>query len=108
MNLLFKSIFVDRILSGEKTVTRRRKIPRYKVGAIVCAKTSYPEKPFARLRITRIVGEGHLGNSEGAMTSAARREGCDSWRHFRDIYALINGEDALRQPCVKIEFEVVK
>lgn len=106
MNILFKPMFVRRILNGRKTVTRRRKEPRYKPGDIVLAKAGYREKPFARLRI---IGVTHEENPlyRCVYWREANREGCDSWQHFMDIYALINGVQALDEPCYRIEFEVV-
>lgn len=52
--LLFKSEFVEAILSGRKTQTRRIHNRPRRIGSIHNCQTSFNTKPFCRVLITRV------------------------------------------------------
>src|SRR5690606_38575844 len=73
--ILFKPEQVEPILVGRKTQTRRTwKRPRVKVGSVHQAKTTYHDKPFARIKITGLRRQ-RLGD---ISTEDVHREGYDS------------------------------
>ena len=125
--ILFTPEMAEAILAGRKTVTRRRwKKPRVKVGAIHQCYTRPafarpPGKPFARVRIVDVTyedkpfgictyrGDGKMPRSS-VMTEVGA-EGFDSaWPldEFCRVYKQINGENALEEPCYRVEFELVQ
>jgi hypothetical protein len=124
--ILFQERFVPLILSGVKTVTRRRGHKRWNVGAIHQCYTRMPwgKKPgkmFARVRIVSVSFEDFLGDAtppvtaedgllhwEGSTEAESHREGFDSWEDFLDLYLEINGEGSLREPAWRVEFELVE
>ena len=121
MNILFKKQFVEKILSGEKTVTRRTNPKWAKVenGAPLYAKVGYCSKPFARLRVLTIwreakPGQTFLGANRGDGVQKAYRfreavkEGFECWEDFSTLYTKINGKNSMNEPCYRIEFEVVE
>lgn len=60
--ILFKKQFIDAILNGTKTETRRKGKKRWNVGAIHQCQLSYFDKnPFAKVEILS-VDENYLGN----------------------------------------------
>ncbi len=113
MPILFKPEFVDKILSGEKTVTRRMWArSRVKVGRVYQARTKMFGEPFARLRIVQIYYEIKPGSyvcyRDDDLETEARKEGFRSWHDFKDTFAELNKPDSLEEPCIRVEFEVVK
>lgn len=52
--ILFKPEFVDLILKGKKTQTRRVGKRRWRVGSVHQCQTQLFEKPFARVRIESV------------------------------------------------------
>jgi len=89
MPLLFKPEFVEPILRGSKTQTRRiwRRGPRVKPGGIYQARTKLFGKPFALLKVTRIWKE-RLGD---ISDEDARAEGFTDRESFLAAFATING-----------------
>ena len=107
--MLYKKRFIPLILNGTKTQTRRLNKPRYKVGDIVPAQTSYYSKPFAKLEAKRIWQELL---SEMTIVEA-RAEGFDSISgfclYFKEINHIIDSDwEELfdKQPIYAIEFEL--
>lgn len=100
----FKRMFVDKILKGEKTQTRRHKIAWYKVGSIVPAQCGYREKAFARLKIIGIRKE-KLGD---ITISDINKEGFLSSSEFIEIWKKINGSWNDTQKVYVIDFEIAK
>jgi len=117
IRLMFKKCFIEKILSGEKDVTRRLKEPRFKMFGIVDACTNYYDKPFAKLEIQGISKgmiddvpyyASKLDQDKEAYNKEARREGFDTWEEFLEVYKSINkAEDAVSKECYRIEFKVV-
>ncbi len=122
--ILFRESMVLLILSGSKTVTRRRGKRRWKVGAIHQCYTRPafarpPGVPFARVRIVSLHFELSVGHStmplsnrwDGLMLARdaeGRREGFLNWNDFRAAYAIINGGiESWHEPCFRVEFELV-
>lgn len=111
MPVLFKREFVEKILSGEKSATRRRwKSARVKVGRIYQARTDMFGKPFARLRILHLRWERVPGGSSPAeyLGLEACWEGFPSWSAFGEAFRAMHGPDAMNEPCYRVEFEVVR
>ena len=121
--ILFKPAMVPLILSGQKTVTRRRGKCRWRVGAIHQAYTRPafarpPGQPFARVRIVSVVREERLGDAViylvhdwqrgSALEEDALREGFLSWPAFLNAWAGMHGESGIDEPCWRVEFELVE
>lgn len=86
--ILFKKRFIDPILSGAKTQTRRVGKRRWNVGSIHQARTSYVSEAFAHLRILDVRQE-----RVGDITETdARAEGVGSVEEFVRLWPTINGE----------------
>ena len=100
----FKRMFVDKILKGEKTQTRRKKISWYKVGKIVPAQCGYRDKAFAKLRITDIREEFLCEISQ----ADARKEGLKDVDEYIKVWEQINGEWDPNLWIYVIDFEKVK
>lgn len=76
--ILFKKRFIEAILSGQKTQTRRTGKERWKVGSIHQARTSYYSEPFAHLRIlsVRLERVGDITEADARAEGSARRRRC--------------------------------
>jgi len=122
--ILFTPEMAQAIVEGCKTVTRRRwKKPRVRVGALHLLYTRPafarpPGKPFARVRIVNVWPEDYVGQvvydapslsiSGPPVRPEANREGFGLWREFCAAYEKINGKGSLKEPCVRVEFELVE
>jgi hypothetical protein len=84
--ILFKQRFIDQILSGEKTSTRRVGKKRWNVGSIHQFKTSYYSKTFASAEIKSVRRE-KLGD---ISLADARSEGFGSPDEFVQSFADIH------------------
>ena len=115
MPILFRPDMVPLILSGCKTVTRRRGKKRWNVDAIHQAWTKRGGPAFARVLIVSVNQEAAPGSPDGLLmsdrwlTDESRYEGFAFWPDFEAAYVALNGGDpkVLRQPCWRVEFEVV-
>jgi len=102
--ILFKKHFIDKILSGEKTQTRRvHKKPLYR-GELVAVKTSYSKCSGIVLRILKVWKE-RLGDISEAD---ARKEGCGSIEGFKQEWIRINKVWDPNLEVTVYEFEVVR
>ena len=126
--ILFTPSMAEKILAGEKTVTRRRGKKRWNVGAIHKCYTGMPfakggAEPFARVRIISLLWElrpmrdarATLGmgvewykGQVAKLDAEAEREGFATWADFRTTWMEINGPAAIDDPCWRVEFEVVR
>jgi hypothetical protein len=107
--MLFRPEFVEAILAGRKTVTRRQwKKPRVKVGNVYQARTMMLGKAFARLRVVSLQSESWPMGQRGVrgLLREARLEGFASYPEFYAAYRKINGAQALHEPCWRVAFEL--
>lgn len=102
--ILFKPQFIQPILKGRKTQTRRVGKKRWNVGSVHMAKTGLLcEDPFARLRITGVRRSllGWITHEE------AEKEGFDCVADFNHAWRQIHGEWSPKQEVWVIDFEVM-
>ena len=102
--ILFKKRFIEPILSGEKTQTRRTGKKRWNVGSVHQARLSYYSKPFARLRILDVRRE-RVGDISEAD---AKAEGVGSVEEFVRLWPEINGEWDPDLEVWVVEFELAE
>jgi hypothetical protein len=102
--ILFKKRFIEPILSGEKTQTRRTGKKRWNIGSIHQARLSYYGKPFAHLRILDVRRE-RVGDISEAD---ARAEGVGSSEEFVRLWPEINGEWDPDLEVWVVEFELAE
>jgi len=116
--ILFKPEMAEKILTGEKTVTRRRwKRPRVKVGSIHQCYTRPafarpPGKPFTKIRILDIRHElmpAYDWNGLPELSDMeAKREGFENWEAFARAWTAMHGKKSENEPCYRVKFEVVE
>lgn len=100
--LLFKPEFVELILSGQKTQTRRfHKYPR-KVGSIHECKVNYDSLPFCRVLILRVFQQMLCDISEMDV----KREGFGSRQEFFDFFKFLGGNTSF--VVTVYEFKVIQ
>lgn len=101
MPLSFRKRYVDRIVSGEKTVTRRLSKPRVKPGGTYRIKIGFKYRPD-RIRVHRVYAQ-RLGD---ITSKDVLREGSPSLEEFRrewtDIYE--RWDDDLQVWVVEFEY----
>lgn len=98
--LLFKQCFVEDILSGRKTQTRRlHKRPR-RVGVIHNCQINFDTKPFCRILITRVFSQMLCDISEADI----KREGFNSRQEFFAVFEKLGGNS--NQVVTVYEFRV--
>jgi hypothetical protein len=121
-HMLFKPELVEKILAGEKTQTRRaanqgEALSRHKDGGVGVRRLNdhyrwvaghtYAVQPgrgkhgVARIEITAI---RYCARASDISESDAHAEGFASADEFREVYARINGIDALDKPCWALTF----
>jgi len=82
LTLLFKRHYVQQIMSGEKTATRRKSRPKVKADGVYRIRTSFFECLPDRIRVHRLYQQ-RLGD----MTPEdARLEGYASLKDFRRVW----------------------
>lgn len=106
--MIFKPELVEKILAGEKTVTRRRikhhlEPPRYREGREYAVQPGRGKKAVARIRVKRVSIEplGIIDPNE------ARLEGFATERAFKSYWFQLYGSFDLTQLVHRIEFELV-
>lgn len=87
MTLLWKREYVGRILSGEKTATRRRSRPMVRVGGSYLIRDGFYTHLDERITVERLY-EQRLGDM---MEEDARREGARSLGAFAGEWAALYG-----------------
>lgn len=82
--MLFKARFIEPILQGRKTETRRLwKQPMVRAGNTYGARSAYNADAFATLKILYVRRE-KLGSID---SEGIRREGCETLEEFKRIWA---------------------
>jgi hypothetical protein len=110
----FKPELAAKVMSGEKTVTRRLvsrnpRSPWWREQCALAVGRDYAVCPgrgknaIGRVRIVS-VDQRHLGQIDGAD---ARREGFASRAEFREAWAAINGSYSDGERVWRVEFELV-
>ena len=102
--MLFKPRFIEPILSGQKTQTRRKGKKRWNVGAIHQCRTSRFGEPFAHVKILDVRRE-RLGKISPADAHA---EGFKDNFAFWDAWAEIHGGMNGSEEVWVVEFEAMK
>lgn len=104
MSLSFKPVLMEKVLSGEKTVTRRAWPTNYKPGQVVSIVPGMGRVACGKVRIVSV------NQSGGKVTNdEARREGFDSPEDFYAYWLMLHGKPS--QPgdwFARIEFELVE
>jgi len=105
MHILFAPSFIDSILKGGKTQTRRRTLHfDFRVGDIVEARIPSDVTPFAFLKIVKIMTE-----KLGELTEESiAREGLSDLSTFKSLWIKFYGGWNPSSECVTVDFEVVK
>jgi hypothetical protein len=103
--MIFKQELVERILAGDKTVTRRVADGpcRYRVGADNSVQPGRGQREVARILFTeiRLCALGRLSGAE------ARREGFANPDDFRRTWEVIHGHYDPELPVYRIAFKLV-
>lgn len=104
--ILFRREFVDLILSGAKTESRRRwRRPLVKEGGVYWAATGFGRGDrFARLKV-KYIRRQRLGE---VTEEDARREGCSSLEEFKEVWTRIYGSWDPCEEVYVVSFEVVE
>lgn len=128
--MIFTKILAEKIMSGDKTVTRRTSDMWASIGKRIEAGATITRsiqpgrfaKSIGRVRIKRITKEEYPGESikdrrhpdsqpycdKHDLHYEAMKEGLESWGEFCAVYMRLNGAEALLKPCYRIEFEVIR
>lgn len=123
--MIFRPELVEKILAGEKTITRRKvqyrfsesllggkarikvKLPcRYKEGRAYAIQPGRGQGAVGRLRVVNVSTE-ELGGGLDWSTSEAEREGFDGWPEFAEYWTKLYGDYDPAQLVHRIEFELV-
>ncbi len=103
MTLLFKNEYVEQILRGRKTATRRLARPMVKVGGEYHIRVNFFKYLPERIRVTRLYTQ-----ALGEMTPRdAEREGFASQGEFMGAWRDIYGEWDPSQRVWVVEFECI-
>ena len=102
--ILFQPRFIEPILTGQKTQTRRKGKKRWNVGAIHQCKTLLFGEPFARVKILDVRRE-RLGD---ISFEDAQREGFLSPVGFSATWIDIHGVFDADEEVWVVEFEALK
>jgi hypothetical protein len=112
--VIFKQEMLDKILAGEKTVTRRpvkynesgKALPcKYQVGKTYAIQPGRGKKAMGRLQVKSI---GLPAPALGLTEAEAWREGFESVGHFNAFLVGLYGNGCLRKQYRRIEFELVE
>ncbi len=116
--MIFKPEMVEKILAGEKSVTRRpvkwedtgfevRNLPcKYEVGKDYAVQPGRGKKAVGRIRVLD-VQRGRLGVAATWPRAEARREGFKVWRDLMHYWAVLYGGYDPTQLVDRIEFELL-
>ena len=102
--ILFQPRFIEPILTGHKTQTRRKGKKRWNVGAIHQCKTEMFGEPFAHVRILDVRRE-KLGD---ISAEDAKREGFSYAWEFFSAWNQIHGKVDMDEEVWVVEFECEK
>ena len=102
--ILFKKRFIEKILAGEKTQTRRLGGRRYKVGGVYAVRDGWSKPVRAYIRITRCFTQ-RLGD---ISPEDVEKEGFKSFEEFVDAWVMIYGSWDPEQIVTCYEFEIVE
>jgi len=101
--VIFAGDLCTKVLTGEKTVTRRAirgETCRYRVGRTYAVQPGRGQRAVARIRVLDVsITDDFLHLSPGEV----RREGFNSLSHFLGRWASLHGNF---DPCWRIEFEL--
>lgn len=105
MSLSFKPVLMEKVLSGEKTVTRRDWPTNYKEGQVVSIVPGMGRIACGKVRIVSVT-ESNLQIDE----AEAKREGFASPMLFWTYWLMVNKRKSLRhdERVARIEFELVE
>jgi hypothetical protein len=118
--MIFTSPLFEKVLSGEKTQTRRPVKPGHKFmrhdvcqngravwkwGATYAVQPGRGKPSAGRIRITSI---RYIDKARYIRMEDARAEGFSTPEEFRHRWAEMYGEAALDQPCWELTFELAK
>jgi len=102
--MLFRREFIEKILRGEKTQTRRLSSRRYRVGRIYRIKRDWYHATGIEILITRRYRQ-RLGD---ISLEEIRKEGFSSLEEFKQAWIGINGSWNPDETVTVYEFKVLK
>lgn len=102
--MLFKKHHIDKILHGQKTMTRRLSKRQYHVGSKQGIRSQWFQKSIAHILITRRFKQ-RLGDIN---LEDVKKEGYSSLEEFRKVWTEINGSWDPNIVVTVYEFQVVK
>lgn len=100
--MMFKKDFLEMVLSGRKTQTRRRRKRTLRKGRIYAVKKNWIETTGEYIRITKVYPQKLSDVSE----EEARKEGFSGLDKFRDAWIRINGSWDPDMVVTVYEFEL--
>lgn len=107
MSLTFKPILMEKVLSGEKTVTRRRWPTKYEAGQVVSVCPGMGRIACGKVRIVSVAESTVVFDQAEAW-----REGFYNWSAFReywiDLYGDFPNADDEDYIVARIEFELIE
>ena len=105
--ILFKKRFIDQILSGKKTSTRRIGKKRWNVGSRHQFKTSYFSEAFAIAEISSVRQEKLGDISQADAESEGFNSPGEFLKSYREIHKLDESDDIAETEVWVIEFKKV-
>lgn len=103
MSLSFKPELMEKVLSGDKTVTRRKWPTNYKPGQIVSIVPGMGRIACGKVEIVSVSKSNVI---EGA--TEAQAEGFDSGTEFVAYWKTIHGSVDRNMPTARIEFKLIE
>lgn len=103
MSLSFKPILMEKVLVGEKTVTRRAWPTNYKAGQVVSIVPGMGRIACGKVRIVDV-----RSAMVGCSDEEARREGFGTGLAFERYWKELHGSFNPYERCARIEFELVE
>lgn len=106
--ILFKKRFIDQILSGEKTSTRRIGKKRWNVGSTHQLKVSFFAEAFATVEICGVRQEKLGDISQADAESEGFNTPAEFLASYREIHKLSEVDDVSSTDVWVVEFKMVE
>ena len=106
--ILFKQRFINLILSGKKTSTRRIGKKRWNIGSNHQLKISFFAKPFAIVEIIGVRQEKLGDISESDAESEGFKTPAEFIESYREIHKLADTDDISETEVWVVEFKTVE
>lgn len=103
MSLSFKPVLMEKVLSGEKTVTRRAWPTNYRRGQVVSIVPGMGRIACGKVRILSVRHASTMFND-----NEAHREGFGNYTAFAAYWRGLYGKEPVGEGVARIEFELVE